>query len=230
MKWIANKLTGYNSSNQSIGKYLRKKRMKLFKKMIEKVFLSKGIVNILDIGGTVQYWKIIDREFLKKNKVSITLLNLPNSQINHGDSNFFFIEGDATTNIWEKINMNNFNLIHSNSVIEHVGNWEKMKSFANNIKVFKGDYYIQTPNFWFPIEPHCMTPFFQFFPLPLKIKLVSKFALGHWEKAKDVSHAMEIIESANLLNFAMISNLFEDSKIIKEKFLFLNKSFIAIRN
>jgi hypothetical protein len=226
---LAKIISGYESDGFSVGKSARKKRIKQFCDLIENVYSEKGSVKILDIGGTVQYWNIIDEEFLDRNNVQITLLNLPGSQAFEAVGRFDFLTGDATDDIWSELNQQDYDLIHSNSVIEHVGDWAQMRKFASNIKHFHGGYFVQTPNFWFPVEPHCMTLFFHWLPKPLRVWLVSHFSLGHWVKATDTDEAVEIVESARLLSKSMFKALFDDALIKQEKFLFLTKSFMGVR-
>lgn len=185
-------------------------------------------VRILDIGGTSQYWSIIDKNFLTENNVTIVGVNLQMPE-NYEDNHHYIHEvGDASTNLWEKFDKNDFDIVHSNSVIEHVGDWRKMKAFAKNVNEFDGFHYIQTPNFWFFLEPHCMIPFFQFLPKPLRVSLVTHFQLGHWRKANNIDEAVEIVESARLLDKKMMKTLFKDSEIKKERFLFFTKSLTAV--
>ena len=55
-------ISGYENDGFSLGKAARKKRIKYFCELIESKFSEKGRVKILDIGGTVQYWNIIDKD------------------------------------------------------------------------------------------------------------------------------------------------------------------------
>jgi len=52
-----------------------------------------------------------------------------------------------------------FDLVFSNSVIEHVGDFERMRQFVHEARRVAKSYWIQTPSKWFPIEPHCGMPF-----------------------------------------------------------------------
>lgn len=222
-------ISGYEKDGFSLGKLARKKRIQYFCNLIEDKYKEKGFVNILDIGGTVQYWNILDSDFLDRNNVQITLLNLPGSQVYQADGRFDFLTGNATEDIWSYLNPQDFDLIHSNSVIEHVGDWAQMRKFATNIKSFHGGYFVQTPNFWFPVEPHCMTLFFHWLPKPVRVWLVAHFSLGHWEKGANIDEAVEIVESARLLSKTMFKALFNDARVKQERFLFLTKSFMAVR-
>ena len=124
---------------------------------------------------------------------------------------------------------NSFHIAHSNSVIEHVGNWARVLQFSKEFKRVAQKHFIQTPNYWFPIEPHCMTPFFHWLPKRTRIWLVMKYSLGHWRKAYSAEDATRIVESARLLNRVAFSELFNDSEILTERLAFMPKSFIAVR-
>lgn len=198
--------------------------------MIKQVYATEGGVEILDIGGTEAYWRIVPEDFFADFRIRVTLLNLSPPTSPEPDERFIVRTGDAAGDLWSEIDPSAYHLLHSNSVIEHVGNWARMVRFAENIKAFSGDYFVQTPNFWFPIEPHFMTPFFHWLPKPVRVSLVQNMSLGNWERAANVRRAVEIVESSDLLSESMFSELFGDAEIHKEKALFLTKSLIAIRS
>ena len=226
---IAGWLTNYSRNSSSFGKKYRRKRIQTFLDMIKDVYESKGHVSILDIGGTSTYWDLVDDSFLHDFNVKITLLNLPSRESFQDTSHIVHRFGDATEALWETYMQSDFDLIHSNSVIEHVGDWKKMKQFALNITSFRGGYFVQTPNFWFPVEPHCLTLLFHWLPKPIRIFWVQKMALGHWPKASDVSEAVDIVESARLLDKYQFKFLFNDAELIREQILIFTKSFIAVK-
>jgi hypothetical protein len=159
--------------------------------------------------------------------VNITLVNLPGTTKPDDHGPFTFREADACalTCFADK----SFHIAHSNSVIEHVGDWQRMTQFAKEASRIPTKYFVQTPNYWFPIEPHCMTPFFHWLPKPMRVWLVAHFRLGHWRKAASTDEAVRIVESARLLNKTMLQELFRDGDIVTERFLGLPKSHIAIR-
>jgi hypothetical protein len=224
---FTSKITNYDNP-YSIGSRLRAKRIKPLLSVIYDVYERKGSVNILDLGGTEKYWGILPKGLLEKNNVSITLLNLPGKNKLEDGARYKYLEGDACD--LSSIGDYSFDIVHSNSVIEHVGDWNKMKNFSNGIKRLAKNYFIQTPYYWFPIEPHCMFPFFHWLPKPIKVFLVMRFSLGHWSRKKDVSDAVITVESARLLDIKMFRALFGESEIIVEKFFFLPKSLIAIHS
>jgi hypothetical protein len=104
-----------------------------------------------------------------------------------------------------------------------------MKRFAAETRRLGRHYFIQTPHFWFPYEPHFLCPFFHWLPKPVRVNLVMRFALGPGGRMTDLSDAVEYVESARLLNRRMFAALFPDADISIERFWLLPKSMVAVR-
>jgi hypothetical protein len=224
---LAKAVEAYDNPN-SVGSIMRRKRIAPFLDMVEALFIENGNVRILDVGGTETYWNIVPKDFLDDHKVVITILNLPGQAMPADHGPFIFLAADGCD--LSEFGDNSFHIGHSNSVVEHVGDWKRMVLFAREISRVSQRLFVQTPNFWFPIEPHCMFPFFHWLPKPVQIWLVLHFELGHWEKASTVDKAVGIVESARLVDKVMFQELFTDAHIQIERFFGLPKSFIAIRN
>ena len=167
-KWFSN----YDSKN-SVGSRLRAKRVAPLLEMIKEVFSEHGFVNVIDMGGEENYWNIVSGEYLKEHKVSITIVNIPGTTTPKNHGIFKFVEADCCD--LSGFDDNSYHIAHSNSVIEHVGDWERMTQFARELARVAPKYFVQTPNYWFPIEPHFMTPFFQWLPEPVRMWLVLNF-------------------------------------------------------
>jgi hypothetical protein len=224
---IAKKLINYESEKSAAFK-LRKKRAERIKSLIKECHKKYREVNIIDIGGTKTYWKIIPTDFLTEHKVHISIVNLPsNKPIPEKDNIFSFHVGDGCNLI--KFADNSFHIAHSNSVIEHVGDESKRIMFANEIKRVAETYYLQTPNYWFPIEPHFVTPFFHWLPLQIRTKMLLHFDLGWFKKAKTYDEARRAVESCYLLTKKELKALFPEATLYKEKVAFFNKSLIVIK-
>lgn len=215
------------SNAKSIGSRLRAKRIAPLLSIIDAVFEKKGRVEILDVGGRKAYWGILPEQFIEQRNIHITLLNLPAEMNGEDSERFKYLEGDACDS--PNLSDNSFDIVHCNSGIEHVGDWSRMVLFANEIKRLAKIYYVQTPYFWFPIEPHCMTPFFHWLPKSLRVSLIMRSRLGHWAKEDTVSGAVSAVESARLLDIKMFKALFQDADISLEKILMVPKSMIAIK-
>lgn len=211
------KLIVDNRNRGSIASKLRQRRTAFFKSLLE--FLEPP-VRILDVGGTDQYWKMIGG--LGKKEVSITLLNLESSVTSL--PNFIRISGDARHLEFEN---KSFDVVFSNSVIEHVGDYKDQKSMANEVRRVGKRYFVQTPNRYFPLEPHFVFPFFQFLPLRFRMYLLMNFNLGWFPKTPDEVKSRQIVESIQLLDKSEVKALFPEASIYEERFLGLTKSFVA---
>lgn len=224
-KNITKKIANYNSEN-SIAFKLRKKRSERIKTIISEIFNEFGEVKIIDIGGTKTYWKIIPHEFLKENNVHITLVNLPDSvDKSESDEMFTYQDGDGCN--LENYETNSFHLSHSNSVIEHVGSWKNKKLFAKESQRVAKKHYLQTPNFWFPIEPHFMSPFFHWLPDGVRVAILMRFNLGWYKKAKTKEEAQSYIDYASLLTAKELKELFPNSHLMYENLFAFKKSLIV---
>ena len=223
---IIKKTINYNSEDSFAFK-LRKKRAGRIVGLIDECFGKYGEVNVIDVGGRKNYWKIIPEGFLRAKNVHITIVNMPSSSpLPDDDETFTFKIGDGCNlaDIADK----SFHLAHSNSVIEHVGNRENMARFAREIRRVAEKYYLQTPNYWFPVEPHFMTPFFHWLSRFLRIKLVQHFNLGNFRKTKEYDAAKNIVVGRSLLSGKELKELFPDGRMSGERFCFLTKSLIVI--
>ncbi|WP_295810673.1 SAM-dependent methyltransferase [uncultured Nitratireductor sp.] len=212
---------------QSLEFNFRTKRFQNVRPLIEDALAEKRQVRILDLGGTEEYWKI-GAEFLKENRhqIKITLLNLEAEQV-EDNGMFEALSGDAADPALFAGEA--FDLVHSNSVIEHVGSWERMGQFARNTKRLSKRYFVQTPNYWFPFEPHFRMPGFQYLPKATKIALVRRFQLGFFPRTPDRAEACDLVEHNTLISTRQMRRLFDDGHIMLEKFAFLNKSIMAMR-
>ena len=65
-----------------------------------------------------------------------------------------------------------FDIVFSNSVIEHVGTYARQQAFAAEARRVGRALWIQTPAREFFIEPHLLTPFIHFLPRPLQARLL----------------------------------------------------------
>ena len=153
----------------------------------------------------------------------VSIIDIGGSE--HGP--FTFVESDGCD--LARFSDKSFHIAHSNSVLEHVGDWSRQVQFANELQRVSQSYFVQTPNYWFPIEPHFMTPFFHWLPAPFRMWLVTHFKLGQFEMAESVGDAVLLTEHARLVTNDMFSYLFKDARILTERYFGLPKSFIALK-
>lgn len=211
----------------STGNRFRAKRFALFRTLLDEVTAKKpsgAPCRILDIGGTAGYWQAFGAD-IPWDRVSLTLTNLTGQEATSASVETVVADARSMPGFAD----GSFDIVHSNSVIEHVGKWRDMMAMAGEVRRLAPAYFVQTPYFWFPIEPHARTPFVQFLPEPLRYRLFMLRRNGFYAKAGTVSHAMEMIQDASLLDRSQMRALFPDADIRAERAFGLIKSLIAIR-
>jgi hypothetical protein len=208
------------------GPVMRRRRMSPLIRMIANCHRKNGRADIIDIGGTSRFWKTAIGPVLDEFNAHVRVVNLPGVEKPRSEGRMTFEDSDGCD--LSRYDDASFDIAFSNSVIEHVGDWTRMRSFANEVRRVARAYFVQTPNFWFPVEPHCVTPFFHWLPFASRVWLLRNFDLGYWRGRRSVDAAVATAESARLLSAPMMEDLFPEAKIQKERFLFLPKSIIAI--
>ena len=170
---------------------------------------------VLDVGGTSLFWSSMPI------KPNVTLLNIRKDSGN----SFPQIEASACDIPCAD---KSFDIVFSNSMIEHLGTWENQKQAAREMLRVGKRIWVQTPYRWFPVEPHLLTPFIHWFPhkyqrrmLPYTVwaliaKPSAEYCDGFWREVR-------------LLTIPSLKKLFPDCQIIYERFGFLIKSLIAVR-
>jgi hypothetical protein len=219
-------------------RFFRRNRFLLLKDIIEQTIADKKVCCILDVGGLPNYWLSYGAE-LDWNRIKVFLLNLPN----HAERFYPMLDvcfasrrPELTSIAGDARDMKDykdlsFDIVHSNSVIEHVGNWSDMAAMASEVRRLAPRYFIQTPYFWFPIEPHARLPVFHWMPESWRYRIVLRRKCGFmaWASNTDVGTAMTAVQNATLLDRRQMQFLFPDAKIVSERFLGFTKSLIAVR-
>lgn len=162
-----------------ISKFFRGRRNRRLCEQIEQLHAEKGdLINVLDIGGSYVFWLTIPARYRAMCRIS--LLNLPGSYGPHFSDEELAIrdtvaslEGDARS--MGQFADGSFDLVISNSVIEHVGNWMDMRAAAAEALRLGRHGWIQVPAFEFPIEQHYLAPLAHWFADPIQQRLLRLF-------------------------------------------------------
>jgi hypothetical protein len=185
---------------------------------------SDGPIRILDVGGTIDYWRAM-QDLWGGHSLSITIVNLG---VEPRDEDVFSIRPGDACNLAEFAD-NSFDVVHSNSVIEHVGHWSEMAAMASEVRRLAPTYYLQTPNYWFPVEPHYRAIGYQWLPESLRAALLTRLKLGFRGPRATFDLAMRDVQTVNLLTSRQLRALFPDAEIRAERVMGLPKSLIALR-
>lgn len=215
----------------SLSTKLRRRRDVYLRTLIAKINEGEGRVRILDMGGTIEYWDRVGIEFLRSMKAKVAIVNRHEGELRARDDVadiFSSAVGDACN--LSAFSDNNFDLAHSNSVIEHVETWANMKAFARETRRLAPHYYVQTPYFWFPIDPHYYrAPLFHWLPRPTRASLLLKFPIATAGKVSSVDLAYDVVDRARLLDRRQFGFLFPDANLRFERIAGLPKSMVATR-
>jgi len=197
-----------------VGGYFRRRRLRWL------VREFSDCRTVVDLGGRVDMWNGSD--FAER--VLIVNVEDPPQDL---PANFTYIHRDArNTGLPDRA----FDLAFSNSAIEHVGAFEDQKQFANEMLRVGRRIYCQTPNQWFPVEPHFLGLSIHWLPKKWFNHFVDRYLTLHgWRYRPTPEASMALINSIRLLTRHELSNLFPGCKIKTERFLGMAKSFVVWR-
>ncbi|MHB8596645.1 MAG: methyltransferase domain-containing protein [Ktedonobacteraceae bacterium] len=194
---------------------IREKRFVLFRSLISSL---PRPLTILDVGGEQQFWETMA---CTDEDLKIVLYNRRPGKVSY--PNFTSMAGDARD--IKEFQDGEFDIVFSNSTIEHTGTFDQQRQMAKEVQRLGKRYFVQTPNRYFPIEPHFLLPFFQFLPRRLQL-----FYFLHFKTVwGDRSKGGYFVKNLRLLTEKELKLLFPGAKIYKEKFLGLTKSFIVYK-
>jgi Methyltransferase domain len=180
-------------------------------------------VRIVDIGGTNLFWE--QRGWAGRSDVSIVLVNLAPENSKH--ENIEALPGDATS--LSRFDDGSFDVVFSNSVIEHLATLDRQAMMAAEVRRLAPCYWVQTPNFWFPIEPHFLTPGWHWLPVRVRVALLRRRRWGWRGPCPDPQEARELVAEVRLMRAGELRRLFPDADLRRERIGPFVKSFVALR-
>ena len=122
---------------------------------------------VLDIGGTPDNWLLVPVQ------PRVVLLNMPRAQADLAGA-VQWVAGDGRALPFRDAA---FDVVFSNSVIEHVGDAASQQRFAHEVSRVGRTYWVQTPNRWFPVEQHLLTPIVHWLPKAWQSAIVTRFTV-----------------------------------------------------
>lgn len=216
---FSKKIVDYKNP-KSLGNRFRRKRFAVFGERLSALPRETDKpIRIADLGGTVSGWATFDFDHWEKiiaRRIEISLLNIE-AEDSAPNRRFQTITADCTGEIKR---LDSYDLVYSNSVVEHLHTWEGMRAFANNCRNLAKYHFVQTPNFYFPVEPHHLALGIHFLPRQLQVARLVR-------KGMSFDEAFRQVERILLLTRPQLCELFPESEIFAEKILFLTKSLIA---
>ena len=235
---------------KSASRWMRRRRWDL----LSGRFPNLSEMRVIDLGGLADAW--CDAPLRPR---ELVVLNVPSwssravsSQDRIGPTTVVrHVAGDAC-NPPEELLRERFDLVHCNSVIEHVGGHQRRIDLANAIYQLGDHHWVQTPYRYFPIEAHTLFPGLQFLPMGLRARAARRWPVGNmlrfspdWpqtaERAASLSadapgrplrelspeYAVLGLQSIELLSMTEMQAYFPTSEILHERVLGVTKSLIA---
>jgi hypothetical protein len=185
------------------------------------VFPDLRDMSVVDLGGRLEWWR---RAPVRPKHVHVVNLESPDGDVPDWGA---FDHGDAC-DLPPTVRERRYDLVFSNSVIEHVGGHAQRVRFAGSVRLLADRHWVQTPYRYFPVEPHVLFPGFQFLPVGARAAVAQRWPLLH-TSPKDRRAALSVALGVELLTRSEMAYLFPDSDIESERFAGLPKSLVAVK-
>jgi ubiquinone/menaquinone biosynthesis C-methylase UbiE len=208
-----------NDLNRPMLIYFRKKRMKKFYKALNITAETK----ILDVGGLPFIWEIGEAIGLPRVE-SITCLNIYEVDRTELPSNVRWLIGDGCDLPFAD---SEFDVVFSNSVIEHLGTVEAQRAFAKEIARVGKSYWVQTPDPKFFMETHYLSPFVHWLPKSL-FRRIARYATTWGLLMRPTQQQIdERLAEIRLIKAKEFRSMFPKAEIIRERWIGMPKALIA---
>lgn len=191
-----------------------------FQEMLRR-FPALDSMRVLDLGGTPEFWRSTPVR-----PAYVTTVNL-DPKFEPEESWLHHVEGDACDPATVDRCPGTYDIVVSNSLIEHVGGYQRRRDLAAVITSAAPAHWVQTPDRYFPVEPHYVAPGFQFLPVRARARLVSRWPLAH-ERVYTTADAIAQVLTIDLVSATELRHLFPASSIWHERMFGLSKSLVAI--
>jgi hypothetical protein len=176
--------------------------------------------SVLDLGGRPEFWRAEEVHPRRVVTVNTEHLVAEEPWIEHWIGDACRLSADLACE--------RFDLVMSNSLIEHVGGHRQRQLLADQIYRMDSHYWVQTPYRYFPIEPHYVFPLAQFLPPSGRTAIARHWPISGVRTAS-MADDLEAVLSIELLGARELRLYFPDCRLIRERILGLTKSIIAIR-
>ena len=186
---------------------------------LAEAFPDLAEMSVIDLGGRLRTWQ---RAPVRPRRVHVVKLEGPKGEVPEWA---VFDHGDACA-LPAHIAGGRYDLVFSNSVIEHVGGHERRLRFAESVHKLATAHWVQTPYRYFPIEPHFLAPGMQYLPVAARANMAQFWPLAIWRPGSH-EEALKRILNIELLDRTEMRYYFPTSTLRSEKVFGITKSLIA---
>lgn len=202
-----------SSQGDSLSARFRRRR---FERFVQKLSVTPRD-RILDLGGDEATW--LSTPY--RDRVTVANIAAPSPTVV-----LPYVRADAC-DLGAVFDTGAFDVVFSNSVIEHVGDPARQKRFGDEVRRVGRRYWVQTPYRHFPVEPHFLFPLFQYLP-PAGQRWVGL----RWKYSHLKRHGADVLDELSrlrLLDRRELRAIFPDAAVLSERVLGLTKSLVAFR-
>ncbi len=176
---------------------------------------------IVDLGGTAEYW--VNRGLAGSPDFDITLVNLSPQEESRRNIHFVMRDVGDLSFLEDKA----FDIAVCHSVIEHLYTGERQEELSRQIQRIAKAYWVQTPNYWFPVEPHFLLPLFQWLPEWIRIHILNRYGSLRFGPYRDLAMSRQAVKEIRLLARKDLEKLFPGAEITPERYLGWVKSWVV---
>jgi ubiquinone/menaquinone biosynthesis C-methylase UbiE len=117
-----------------------------------------------------------------------------------------------------------FDLVYSNAVIEHVGDFDDQAAMAREVARVGKSWFITTPNRWFPFEFHMRLPFVSWLPARTLRRVGRMYSYNHVARRYESG----IDRQLRLMTKGEMRRVFPQSEIVACRVTIFPETLIAI--
>lgn len=201
---------------RSIGAWARTRRWQ----QLLAVYRDLADMRVLDLGGTAEAWR--------RAPVRPCFVHVVNIAPDPEDVPDWMVveQGDACS-LADHVLAAPFDLVYSNSAIEHVGGHAQRMAFAAQVTRLAAPHWIQTPYRYFPIEPHWVAPGMQYLPVRWRAHYARHWPIG-FSYGKPIDEVTAEQASIELLGIRAMREYFPADELVYERLGPVVKSLIAV--
>jgi SAM-dependent methyltransferase len=118
-----------------------------------------------------------------------------------------------------------FDIVYSNAVIEHVGDFTRQRQMASEIMRVGKRWFVSTPNRWYPFEFHLRLPFVTWFPGEAYLSAARVVRYNHARGKYTFGNCRA---NFRLMTTKELKICFPNSRVIKNRVTFMAETLIAI--
>ena len=199
--------------------YFRKRRSQIYRTYAA----DMASLRVCDLGGSRHFWESMPADMLPAH---LTLLNIADDGQSRSHTGRFetldVVIYDGHTIPYPD---GHFDVLICNSVVEHVPPPQRER-LSREIRRVSKYFFVQTPAYGFPVEPHFVFPGLHWLPRPVGRHFV-RFGLWAILNRPTRGKMDSYFDDVHLLTRREVARLFPQATIAKERLLGMVKSYTA---